>query len=159
MCECKRSGSIYRAAADILLHSSWSSARQIYGGKPNFPPSRSRSFEQTFFVWGTYSRVNNYIEGKSTEIILCWSFSRVLRKIQYTLAISPGFLTEFETKINKKNLFILVFFKGIVSQDFRGLLVILIDRAYGPGIPLDVYLSFMFSYSILSLKFLSGLSF
>ena len=102
-----------------------------------FPPPDPAVLNRLFLFGG--HRVISYIEGKSTEIILCWSFSRVLRKIQYTLAISPGFLTEFETKINKKNLFILVFFKGIVSQDFRGLLVILIDRAYGPGIPLDVF--------------------
>ena len=45
-------------------------------------------------------------------------------------------------------------FKWIVSRNFRWLQMILKDRTWVPGIPLDVYFFiFMFSYSILSLKF------
>ena len=44
--------------------------------------------------------------------------------------------------------------KGIVSRDFQGLQMILMDRAWAPGIPLYVYfLKFMFSYRFYAKSF------
>ena len=57
--------------------------------------------------------------------------------------------------------FFILTLKGIVSRDFRGLQMILIDRTLGLGISLEVYFFLIFSFCILSFKIwdLRGLSF
>ena len=52
-------------------------------------------------------------------------------------------------------------FKGIVSQDFDWLQMILMNKTWIPDVPLEVYCFFKFSlsYSFFKFKVLSGLSY
>ena len=60
-------------------------------------------------------------------------------------------------------IFMLSLIKGIITRNFRCLQMILKDRTWFPGVPLDVYFfKFMFSYTggiPIKFKVLSGLSF
>ena len=50
-----------------------------------------------------------------------------------------------------------LYFKGIVSRNFGGLQMILMDRIGVPDVPLEVYFLFIFVlYSFLSSKFWAG---